>query len=36
MRGVDSATITTVRMKIDYIRVVQPRDRYAGMEPVYQ
>ena len=27
---------TTVRMKIDYVRVFQPRDRYADMEPVYE
>ena len=27
---------TTVRMKIDYVRVFQPRDRYANMEPVYE
>ncbi len=28
--------VTTVRMKVDYIRVFQPRDRYSGMEPLYQ
>lgn len=28
--------LTTVRMKIDYVRVFQPRDRYADMEPVYE
>ena len=27
---------TTVKMKIDYVRVFQPKDRYAGMEPVYE
>lgn len=26
---------TPARMKIDYVRVFQPTDRYAGMEPVY-
>ena len=26
----------TAKLKIDYIRVFQPVDRYAGMEPVYQ
>ena len=25
-----------VRMKVDYVRVFQPKDRYAGMEPVYE
>ena len=29
-------SIATVRMKIDYVRVFQPKDRYAGMEPVYE
>ena len=26
----------TVRMRIEYVRVFQPADRYAGMEPVYE
>ena len=30
-----SARIQT-KLKIDYIRVFQPVDRYADMEPVYQ
>ena len=26
----------TVRMRIEYVRVFQPTDRYSGMEPVYE
>ena len=26
----------TVRMRIDYARIFQPKDRYVGMEPVYE
>ncbi len=29
-------TAITNNMRIDYIRIYQPTDRYAGMEPVYQ
>ena len=28
--------VATARMKIDYVRVFQPRDRYSRMEPVYE
>lgn len=28
--------LTPARMQIDYVRVFQPKDRYAGMEPVYE
>lgn len=27
---------SSIRMKIDYVRVFQPKDRYAEMEPVYE
>ena len=28
--------IARAKMKIDYLRVFQPIDRYSGMEPVYE
>ena len=34
--GWPSSPRITAKLKIDYIRVFQPVDRYAGMEPVYQ
>ena len=32
----DSSTSIHVKLKVDYIRVFQPRDHYAQMDPVYQ
>ena len=34
--GTSENSVVRERMKIDYVRVFQPRDRYAGMEPVYE
>jgi len=32
----DAKDSITTRLEIDHVRIFQPKDRYAGMEPVYQ